>query len=52
MYVVKRDGRRENFDHTKILKAIKKAFIPAGTANVDYWAKIITDMVVSQLNAD
>ncbi|MFA6807956.1 MAG: ribonucleoside triphosphate reductase, partial [Eubacteriales bacterium] len=28
------------------------AFIPVETANVDYWAKIITDMVVSQLNVD
>lgn len=49
MYVVKRDGRRENFDSSKILKAVEKAFIATNTPNVKHWAKIITDRVLVQI---
>ncbi len=51
MYVVKRDGRRELFNPEKIYQAVEKAFLATQTANVSHWAKIVTDRVVSELEA-
>lgn len=52
MYVIKRDGRKEIFNSGKIRQAVEKALVATEAENVEQWSRIITDRIITDLNAN